>query len=78
MSDQPNRFALLGQEPVATIDRGALKDKLDRKEPIKLIMKSAGMDPAVVTAPRAGTASGGFRRSAWHSRRSSPSPTRLA
>jgi rhodanese-related sulfurtransferase len=38
MSDQPHRFALLGQEPVATIDRAELKDKLDRKEPIKLIM----------------------------------------
>ena len=38
MSDQPHRFALLGQESVATIDRAALKDKLDRKEPIKLIM----------------------------------------
>lgn len=38
MSDQPHHFALLGHEPVATIDRAALKDKLDSKEPIKLIM----------------------------------------
>lgn len=38
MTEQPHRFALLGQEPVATIDRAELKDKLDRKAPIKLIM----------------------------------------
>ena len=38
MSDQPHHFALLGQGPVATIDRDTLKDKLDRREPIRLIM----------------------------------------
>ena len=38
MSDQPHHFALLGRGPVETIDRSTLKDKLDRKEPIKLIM----------------------------------------
>ena len=38
MSDQPHGFASLGQEPVATIDRHQLKDKLDHKAPIKLIM----------------------------------------
>jgi rhodanese-related sulfurtransferase len=38
LSDQPHRFAMLGQEPVATIDRGELKTKLDNGEPIKLVM----------------------------------------
>ena len=38
MSDQPHGFALVGQEPVATIDRHELKDKLDHKAPIKLVM----------------------------------------
>lgn len=38
MSDQPHHFAMLGQEPVATIDRAELKDKLDRRQPIKLVM----------------------------------------
>ena len=38
MNDQPHRFAVLGQEPVATIDRDELKAKLDREEPLKLIM----------------------------------------
>lgn len=38
MSDQPHHFARLGHEPVATIDRSALRDKLDREEPIKLVM----------------------------------------
>lgn len=38
MSDQPHRFAALGKEPIATIGRGELKAKLDRGEPIKLIM----------------------------------------
>ena len=38
MSDQPHRFAMLGQEPVATISRDELKGKLDRGESIKLIM----------------------------------------
>lgn len=37
-TDQPHRFALLGQEPVLTISRQELKDKLDRREPIKLVM----------------------------------------
>ena len=37
-SDQPHDFALLGQEPVATIDRHDLKDKLDRRFAIELIM----------------------------------------
>jgi rhodanese-related sulfurtransferase len=38
VSDQPHRYALLGQEPVATIDRDELKTKLDTGEPIKLVM----------------------------------------
>jgi rhodanese-related sulfurtransferase len=38
MSDQPHRFAMLGQEPVATIDREELITKLDNGEPIKLVM----------------------------------------
>ena len=38
MSDQPHRFAMLGQEPVATIGRDELKGKLDKGESIKLIM----------------------------------------
>ncbi len=38
MSDQPNRFAMLGQDPVATISREELKDKLDKGDPIKLVM----------------------------------------
>lgn len=38
MSDQPHRFAILGQEPVATISREELKDKLDKGDPIKLVM----------------------------------------
>jgi rhodanese-related sulfurtransferase len=38
VSDQPHRYAILGQEPVATIDRDELKAKLDNGEPIKLIM----------------------------------------
>ncbi len=37
-TDQPHRFALLGKEPVVTIGRQELKDKLDRREPIKLVM----------------------------------------
>jgi rhodanese-related sulfurtransferase len=36
--DQPHRFALLGKEPVVTIGREELKDKLDRREPVKLVM----------------------------------------
>ena len=37
-TDQPHRFALLGKEPVLTIGRQELKAKLDRREPIKLVM----------------------------------------
>ena len=38
VSDQPHRYALLGQEPVATIGRDDLRTKLDNGEPIKLVM----------------------------------------
>ena len=38
MSHQPHRFAMLGQEPVATTSREELKDKLDKDDPIKLVM----------------------------------------
>ena len=38
MTDQPHPFARLGKDPVATIDRGELKRKLDTSEPIKLVM----------------------------------------
>jgi rhodanese-related sulfurtransferase len=38
VSDQPHRFAMLGQEPVATIGREELKEKLDKGDPIKLVM----------------------------------------
>ena len=37
-TDQPNRFALLGGEPVRTISRDELKQKIDRGDPFKLIM----------------------------------------
>jgi rhodanese-related sulfurtransferase len=37
-TDQPHRFALLGKEPVFTIGRDELKEKLDRREPVKLVM----------------------------------------
>ncbi len=37
-TDQPHRFALLGKESIVTIDRHELKDKLARREPIKLVM----------------------------------------
>lgn len=37
-NDQPHRFALLGKEPVLTIGREELKDKLDRRDPVKLVM----------------------------------------
>jgi rhodanese-related sulfurtransferase len=37
-SDQPHPYAMLGQEPVATIARDELKGKLDKGEPIKLVM----------------------------------------
>jgi rhodanese-related sulfurtransferase len=38
MSDQPHPYALLGQDPVATIGRDELRTKLDNGEPIKLVM----------------------------------------
>jgi rhodanese-related sulfurtransferase len=38
MNEQPHPYAMLGQEPVATIDRERLKSKLDNQEPIKLVM----------------------------------------
>ena len=38
MSDQPHPFAMLGQEPVATIGREELRTKLDDGEPMKLVM----------------------------------------
>ena len=38
MTDQPHPHALLGGEPLRTIGRAELKDKLDRREPIRLVM----------------------------------------
>ena len=38
MTDQPHRFAALGSEPIRTISREELKAKLDRREPLKLVM----------------------------------------
>ena len=38
MSDQPQRIASDEKEAVVTVDRGALKDKLDNNAPIKLVM----------------------------------------
>ena len=38
MSDRPHRFAVLGGEPIETIERDELKGKLDRGDPVKLIM----------------------------------------
>jgi rhodanese-related sulfurtransferase len=38
MTDQPQRFASLGVEPVRTIGREELKAKLDRGDDFKLIM----------------------------------------
>jgi hypothetical protein len=38
VSDQPHRYAMLGQEPVATVGREELKANLDSGEPIKLVM----------------------------------------
>ena len=38
MSDQPNRYAALGIEPVKTISRDELKAKLDAGDPFKLVM----------------------------------------
>jgi rhodanese-related sulfurtransferase len=42
VSDQPHPYAMLGQEPVATIGREELKTKLDNGEPIKLVMALNG------------------------------------
>jgi len=36
--DQPSRNAALGTDPIRTIGRDELKDKLDRHDPFKLIM----------------------------------------
>jgi len=36
--DQPSRNAALGSDPIRTIGRDELKDKLDRHDPFKLIM----------------------------------------
>lgn len=36
--EQPHHNAALGPEPIRTIDRGELEAKLDRGDPIKLIM----------------------------------------
>lgn len=38
MSDQPHHIASDEKEPVVTIDRDALRDKLDNKAPITLVM----------------------------------------
>ena len=38
MGDQPRALAMLGPEPIRTISRQELKDKLDRGDPIKLVM----------------------------------------
>jgi rhodanese-related sulfurtransferase len=38
VSDQSHPYAMLGQEPIATISREDLKAKLDKGEPIKLVM----------------------------------------
>lgn len=38
MSDEPHNLTSEGKEPVATIDRDELKQKLDKKVPIKLVM----------------------------------------
>ena len=35
---EPHRFALLGEEPVATIERRELKAKLDQAASLKLVM----------------------------------------
>jgi rhodanese-related sulfurtransferase len=37
MSEQPHRYAALGDEPVRTISREELKEKLDRGDDFKLI-----------------------------------------
>jgi rhodanese-related sulfurtransferase len=36
--NQPAHHAILGTEPIRTIDRNELKSKLDRRDPFKLIM----------------------------------------
>jgi rhodanese-related sulfurtransferase len=36
--DQPHRYAALGAEPILTIGREELKAKLDRGDPVRLIM----------------------------------------
>jgi rhodanese-related sulfurtransferase len=38
VSDQPHPYAMLGQEPVATISREELLAKVDSGDPIKLVM----------------------------------------
>jgi rhodanese-related sulfurtransferase len=38
MSDQPHRYAALGEEPVRTISREELKAKLDAHDDFKLVM----------------------------------------
>jgi rhodanese-related sulfurtransferase len=38
MRDQPRALAALGTEPIRTISREKLKDKLSKDEPIKLVM----------------------------------------
>jgi rhodanese-related sulfurtransferase len=38
LTDQPSRFAALGDEPIRTISRDELKAKLDSGEDLKLIM----------------------------------------
>jgi rhodanese-related sulfurtransferase len=38
MADQPHPFAALGSEPIITIGRDELKEKLDRGDDLKLIM----------------------------------------
>jgi rhodanese-related sulfurtransferase len=38
VSDQPHAYARLGDEPIATVSREELKAKLDKREPIKLVM----------------------------------------
>lgn len=38
MSDQPQHIANDEKEPVVTIDRDALRDKLDNRAPIRLVM----------------------------------------
>jgi rhodanese-related sulfurtransferase len=38
MHDQPRALAALGTEPIRTISREELKDKLSKEEPIKLVM----------------------------------------